>query len=206
MARTREFNPDSVVDCALDLFWRKGYKACSMAEVVKKTGVARYGLYQAFKDKDQLYCATLKRYKQKIKELFAKPFTQQPLGFESLVNHFNLILEQLEIGEHQGCFAHQAAIERGAVDDNVNQIVKEIFADSRKGYQTVLEAALHNGEVRPMPIEDLVNFVMGIQRALIAMSKQNCSLEERRNYVRCSLALLRNEQAPQIEGLRSISS
>ena len=50
MARSREFKPETVLDAALDLFWRKGYKACSMADVVKSSGVARYGLYQTFRD------------------------------------------------------------------------------------------------------------------------------------------------------------
>jgi len=42
-----------------------------------------------------------------------------------------------------------------------------------------------------MPIDDLVIYVMGIQRAVIAMTKQNCSLEERQNYVRSALAMLK---------------
>jgi len=191
MARLREFKPETVLDAALDLFWRKGYKACSMADVVKNSGVARYGLYQAFKDKDQLYCATLLRYKERLRERFIKPFSSQRSDYKSLVEHFDLVLEQLENGEHQGCFAHQAAIERAAEDQNVNQIVSDIFEESKEIYRLILENALADGEVREMPVEDLVTYVLGIQRALIAMTKQNCSLQERQDYVRCSLALLK---------------
>jgi len=160
MARLREFKPETVLDAALDLFWKKGYKACSMADVVKQSGVARYGVYQAFKDKDCLYCATLLRYKERLRERFVK-------------------------------FAHQAAIERAGQDDRVNEIVNDIFQETQDTYRKVLENALEDGDVRPMPIEDLVIYVMGIQRAVIAMTKQNCSLDERRNYVRSALAMLR---------------
>ena len=191
MARLREFKPETVLDAALDLFWKKGYKACSMADVVKQSGVARYGVYQAFKDKDCLYCATLLRYKERLRERFVKPFCSQRSDFQSLVRHFDLVLEQLEIGEHDGCFAHQAAIERAGQDDKVNEIVNGIFKETQDTYRQVLENALEDGDVRPMPIEDLVIYVMGIQRAVIAMTKQNCSLDERRNYVRSALAMLR---------------
>jgi len=191
MARLREFKPETVVDAALDLFWRKGYKACSMADVVKKSGVARYGVYQAFKDKDCLYCATLLRYKERLKERFIKPFCSQRADYQSLVRHFNLILEQLESGDRDGCFAHQAAIERASEDDKVNEIVNGIFEETKNTYRQALENALEDGDVRPMPIDDLVIYVMGIQRAVIAMTKQNCSLEERQNYVRSALAMLR---------------
>ncbi len=191
MARLREFKPETVIDAALDLFWRKGYKACSMADVVKSSGVARYGLYQAFKDKDQLYCATLHRYKERLRERFIKPFSSQRSDYQSLVEHFDLVLEQLENGEHEGCFAHQAAIERASKDQNVKKIVNSIFEESKDIYRLILSNAIIDGEVRDMPIEDLVIYVMGIQRALIAMTKQNCSLKERQDYVRCSLALLK---------------
>lgn len=191
MPRPREFNPETVLDAALDLFWRKGYKCCSMADVVRKSGVARYGLYQAFKDKDQLYCAALKRYHQKLHDFFVKPFCGTKADYISLVAHFDRVLDQLESGEHEGCFAHQAAIERAAIDDNVNEIVTCIFDDAKQAYRHVVENALAAGQIRELPVEELVTYVMGIQRGLMAMTKQNCSLEERRDYVRCALQLLR---------------
>ena len=195
MARSREFNPETVLDAALDLFWRKGYKASSMADVVNKSGVARYGLYQAFKDKDQLYCATLKRYKTKVHQLFFSRFCgkQQSVDFASLEDHFDQILEQLEHGEHDGCFAHQAAIERGGEDPEVDKLVTEFFDEIKQGYRNTLENSIRLGQIRNLPVDDLVVYVMGIQRALIAMSKQNCSIQERRDYVNCALTLLKPE-------------
>lgn len=191
MARTREFEPETVLDTALDLFWRKGYKACSMADVVRHSGVARYGLYQAFKDKDQLYCAALKRYQQKIHDHFVKPFDGKRASYQSLVEHFDRVLDQLENGEHQGCFAHQAAIERGGKNPDVDKIIQCIFENSRKSFRTVIENAIEDGEIRPLPVDELVTYVMGIQRALIAMTKQNCALKERQSYVHCALTLMK---------------
>lgn len=191
MARTREFKIETVIDAALDLFWRKGYKACSMADVVKSSGVARYGLYQTFKDKDQLYCAALKRYHQRLQDLFVKPLSNERSNFESLIRHFDLVLEQLENGEHQGCFAHQAAIERSGKNQNVSAIIDGIFKETKQVYREIIENALSDNQMRVMPVEELVIYTIGIQRALIAMTKQNCSLKERQDYVRCALALLR---------------
>jgi len=191
MPRTREFNPEKVLDAALDLFWNKGYKACSMADVVKQSGVARYGLYQAFKDKDQLYYATLKRYHQRLHDLFVKPFCGQRGDYHTLVEHFDRVLKQLENGDREGCFAHQAAIERGADDETVREIVNSIFDDTKNTYRTLIENGIADGHIRNLPVEDLTIYVMGIQRALIAMTKQGCSVQERQDYVRCALQLLK---------------
>ena len=190
MKSSRDCKIDSVLDAALDLFWRKGYKSCSMADVVRKTGVARYGLYQAFRDKDQLYCATLKRYHQRLRNRFIKPLADKRSDYSVLVQHFDRVLEQLENGNNDGCFAHQAAIERGGKDDEVNQIVNDIFDETKTAYRLMVSNGINDGNIRPLPIDDLVIYVMGIQRAVIAMTKQNCSLEERQDYVRCALQLL----------------
>lgn len=170
-----------------------------MADVVRKSGVARYGLYQAFKDKDQLYCATLKLYQQKLRRIFIKPFCCRKANYETLVQHFDLVLEQLETGIHDGCFAYQAAIERAGKDQEVNKIVSNIFDEIKGGYREILKNGIAEGQVRKLPVEDLVIYVMGIQRAVIAMTKQNCSIAERRDYVRCALKLLQ----PETGGLQS---
>ena len=190
MKQSKSCKIEALLDSALDLFWRKGYKACSMSEVVKKTGVARYGLYQAFKDKDQLYCATLKHYHQRLHNRFIKPLANQRSGFQSLNEHFERILKQLEVGDHDGCFAHQAAIERGGIDKDVDVIVTHIFDETKEVYRNMLNNGIKDGHIRPMPLEELVIYVMGIQRAVIAMTKQKCSLKERQDYVNCALKLL----------------
>lgn len=190
--RNREFKTETVLDAALDLFWRKGYKSCCMADVVRKSGVARYGLYKVFRDKDQLYCASLKHYCTKLEKIFGGSFcsNQETSDFTTLVSHFDLILEQLDNGKYEGCFAHQAAIERGNKSNEVDAIVQGFFDQTKAGYRANIKNAIKLGQIRDMPIDDLAVYVMGIQRAVIAMTKQNCSMQERKNYVRCALALL----------------
>jgi len=190
MKHTKNCKAEAILDAALDLFWKKGYKSCSMADVVRKTGVARYGLYQAFKDKDQLYCATLKRYHQRLRNRFIKPLSDKRSSFTALVQHFDRVLEQLENGNNDGCFAHQAAIERGGKDDNVDIIVSDIFNETQMVYREMVSNGIEDGQIRALPIDELVIYVMGIQRAVIAMTKQKCSLEERQRYVQCALKLL----------------
>ena len=191
MSKSQERKTEAMLDVALDLFWRKGYKRCSMADVVRKTGVARYGLYQAFKDKDQLYCATLKRYHQRLRNRFIKPFSNTKSNYNVLIKHFDFILDQLESGHIDGCYAHQAAIERASQDENVKEIVNTIFEDTKSTYRAMISNGIKDGDIRDLPVEDLIIYVMGIQRAVIAMTKQNCSFEERQSYVKCALTLLK---------------
>ncbi|WP_338681530.1 TetR family transcriptional regulator [Streptomyces acidiscabies] len=62
MARTKEFDPDAALQSALDLFWRRGYEATSMADLVEHLGIARASIYATFGSKHDLYLKALDRY------------------------------------------------------------------------------------------------------------------------------------------------
>ncbi|MFH8805377.1 TetR/AcrR family transcriptional regulator [Streptomyces sp. NPDC017936] len=62
MARTKEFDPDAALRAALELFWRRGYEATSMADLVEHLGIGRASLYATFGNKHDLYLEALDRY------------------------------------------------------------------------------------------------------------------------------------------------
>ncbi len=51
MARQKEFDPDTVLARAVDLFWRKGYQATSMQDLVTEMGVHKRSMHDTFGDK-----------------------------------------------------------------------------------------------------------------------------------------------------------
>ncbi|GHI07915.1 TetR family transcriptional regulator [Streptomyces cellostaticus] len=64
MARTKEFDPDTALQSALELFWRRGYEATSMTDLVEHLGIGRASLYATFGNKHELYLKALDRYEQ----------------------------------------------------------------------------------------------------------------------------------------------
>ncbi|OIK04475.1 TetR/AcrR family transcriptional regulator [Streptomyces monashensis] len=64
MARTKEFDPDAALQAALELFWRRGYEATSMADLVEHLGIGRASLYATFGSKHELYLKALDRYQE----------------------------------------------------------------------------------------------------------------------------------------------
>ncbi len=62
MVRTRTFDPSTALSRAVDLFSSKGYADTSMEDIVRATGVSRYGLYGAFGNKQELFEQALERY------------------------------------------------------------------------------------------------------------------------------------------------
>ncbi|MEU9384414.1 helix-turn-helix domain-containing protein, partial [Streptomyces sp. NPDC048279] len=62
MARTKAFDPDAVLQSALELFWRRGYEATSMTDLIEHLGIGRASIYAAFGSKHELYLRAVDRY------------------------------------------------------------------------------------------------------------------------------------------------
>ena len=62
MGRTRAFSVDEVLGKAMEVFWRRGYAATSMADVYEATGLKPGSLYAVFRDKEELFRRCFESY------------------------------------------------------------------------------------------------------------------------------------------------
>ena len=60
--RPRSFDRDVALERAMDLFWRQGYEATSLADLTAAMGINPPSLYAAFGDKEHLFLAAVERY------------------------------------------------------------------------------------------------------------------------------------------------
>jgi AcrR family transcriptional regulator len=62
IGRPRTFDPDVALDKAMRLFWRRGYEATSMSELIAEMGMTPSSIYSVFGDKAALYRQAAERY------------------------------------------------------------------------------------------------------------------------------------------------
>src|SRR5207302_2019411 len=60
--RPRSFDTATVLDRALEVFWKHGFQSASLLELTEATGLSKPSLYAAFGDKESLYLKALDRY------------------------------------------------------------------------------------------------------------------------------------------------
>ncbi|WP_453953083.1 TetR/AcrR family transcriptional regulator [Bradyrhizobium sp. USDA 377] len=60
--RPRSFDMDAAVECAMDVFWSRGYHATALPDLLRATKLSRGSLYAAFGDKHSLFLLALDRY------------------------------------------------------------------------------------------------------------------------------------------------
>ena len=64
MARPREFDSDTALDGAIDIFWRRGYEGTNLPDLLKAMSLTRGSFYAAYGDKHSVFVAALTRYEE----------------------------------------------------------------------------------------------------------------------------------------------
>ncbi|MFF3642212.1 TetR/AcrR family transcriptional regulator [Streptomyces sp. NPDC002564] len=140
MARTKEFDPDAALQTALELFWRRGYEATSMADLVEALGIGRASIYATFGNKHDLYLKALERYGELQKPLLlaelAAPGPALP-AVRAVVRRFGAE-STAEEGRLTGCFITNTATELAPHDAAAARCVER----SWDHIETLLHSAL----------------------------------------------------------------
>ena len=122
MARPREFDFDSAVDGAMQIFWRQGYHATNLPDLLNAMGLTRGSFYKAFGDKRNAYLEALSRYNQ-INITAAVEFladTSERNGTERIRDLFASVFGE-QASERKGCFVCNAMVELAPVDEEVSR-------------------------------------------------------------------------------------
>lgn len=140
VARTKEFDPDAALQSALELFWRRGYEATSVTDLVEHLGIGRASIYATFGSKHELYLKALDRYAQSVDpRLFADLSGPGPAlpAVRTVVRRFAAEAASPE-ERLNGCFITNTAAELGAHDSVAARRVES----SWDRLETLLHAAL----------------------------------------------------------------
>jgi AcrR family transcriptional regulator len=70
--RPRAFDPDTALECAMHVFWAKGYEGAALSDLTRVMRINRPSLYAAFGNKEQLFRKVLDRYASGPLAYFAK--------------------------------------------------------------------------------------------------------------------------------------
>lgn len=148
MPRPKEFDPEQALDKAVHLFWRQGYQATSVQDLVDAMGINRFSLYDTFGDKHQLFLAALDRYMQKWRndKLYALEHSQE--GLPAIRRFFQEWLESYDSEKgSQGCFLTNSAVEVAPHDQAAAAFVRANLARLENAFYQALVRARKKGEI-----------------------------------------------------------
>ena len=148
MARPREFDTDQAVDRAMDLFWRRGYAATSLPDLLSELGIGSGSLYGAFGSKDGLYERALERYcSQQAEGLVSR--LEEATEIRPVIASVLSDLAEADLADPgRGCLLVNAATQRSDDPATVER-VGTTFRRVESALAGALERAQARGEIGP---------------------------------------------------------
>jgi TetR/AcrR family transcriptional repressor of nem operon len=163
MAGKKAFEPQRVLEKAMNAFWERGYEGISIEDLVQSTGIGRGSLYGTFGDKHALYLAALDQYiaavRTQTSALLDQPGTLQAVLGQLFQTQVEALLSD---PAHRGCFLVNASLEIAPHDREVNSIVQSALQEFEEGLYRLLIKAQVAGELswRHDP-HQLAHFLLG---------------------------------------------
>ncbi|WP_207641268.1 TetR/AcrR family transcriptional regulator [Clostridium akagii] len=147
VGRNISFNKEKSLNEAMYLFWKKGYDATCISDLIKRMGISRSTLYDSFGDKKQLFKLVLENYMKynfNKKELL---FSSNSVK-ESLKSYFyKHIRERYSNDTPESCIITNSSILIGHVDSSIEEMLINDFNELEKSFKQVIKKGQCSGEI-----------------------------------------------------------
>jgi TetR/AcrR family transcriptional regulator, transcriptional repressor for nem operon len=148
VARPRQFDEETALDAALQLFWQKGYANTSIDDLLTAMSLNRWSLYNTFGDKEALFVKALELYVQRwrgqIGQLVLAERSPRARARRLLDGLFTQVRSD---SLAWGCLITNSAFEYAQLPESVQKIVKRSFAALEKIFADAIAEAQQVGEL-----------------------------------------------------------
>lgn len=203
MARPKEFDEQQVLRDAVDVFWRKGYKATSIQDLVGATGLAEGSLYNTFGGKRQLFLRAFAKYRARMeKYLLAIQQSDEPL--EAIAELFDKIATGLSRQrDFRGCLVTNTTIELAPHDEQVRAELQASYKEMEAAFRQALRRAQRQQQLAESAnTRALARFLLQSLEGMRVMAKADVGARALRDMADVSLSVLTADPPPRRQGRR----
>ncbi len=173
MARKKEYKEEEVIEKAMHLFWRNGYKNTSMQMLEKEMGINKFSIYASFGNKQGVFLESLKCYKGQVSSMFEK-FKKSSDGTADIKQFFYDSVSDLK-GSEKGCLLTNTYNEFCTNEDQLVKFQLVSFMDNLK--DLFIEKLSMNTSKDEDTILRQANFLLLAKHGLAAAARVNTPQE-----------------------------
>jgi TetR/AcrR family transcriptional repressor of nem operon len=191
IGRPAEFDRQEALEKSMGLFWKNGYEATSLAELIEEMGIGRQSLYNTFGDKHSLFIEAAKYYidssGQQLLNVLQSPGS--PVG--NIRKTLELGVNNLLSGECRGCLVTNSIVELAPHDDEVREIVRAMVQRAENAIKATLDRAVEEGEISTdKDTRAIARFLNNTMHGLVVMAKASVSRAALKDVVKVALSTL----------------
>jgi TetR/AcrR family transcriptional repressor of nem operon len=148
VARPQEFDTAEALHKAMGVFWRKGYEATSLVDLLEATGLSKSSLYGTFGGKRELFLAAFDSYREERTRDMGQ-ILNQGSAREAIETFFRTIIDVAQASEFsRGCMSINQAVELAPHDPEIQGRVEEDFQRIEDALTYTIKRGQADGSVR----------------------------------------------------------
>ena len=155
-----------LIECAAELFWKNGYSATGISEILKQTGLPKGSFYFYFKSKDDLATAVTEYYQKILLEQFRS--SSQGNDWESFIEEiFDYLFGRATGQTFAGCpyavMGMETALSKPAV--------ASVFMEGLKKFEQIFQEVLLYSGLSPDHAEILSQRMLSIYQGYLLLGR-----------------------------------
>ncbi len=192
IGRPREFNPDKVLDLAMGVFWRQGYEATSLPDLLKAMKLSKSSLYQSFGNKQALFVRCLQRYQEQTVASLHNRLSAAESGRKFIRETLLWVIEEAaQPTAPRGCLTMNTASEFAQSNGTIAQHVTEGIDAFQRVFRDAVLRSQQEGDIDDTKNPALLaNYLVSSMGGLRTMVKAGTDVKTLRNIVDVIMAAL----------------
>ncbi len=192
LARPIEFNREQAVANAMKLFWKQGYGATSLSQLIKVLDISKSSFYAAFKDKRGLFAEALELFGDRTRGMLVE-IKSQHTALDTIQKFFESTLFGLPQYQMRcGCMMVNTVLELSGIEQGLCDLSNAKLDEIELVFEQAFEEDLESGELRSQhSAKSIAQLVMTINQGLRVDSRKNLSQKEIDSIVNTAMDMLR---------------
>jgi AcrR family transcriptional regulator len=173
VARPRQFDEEKILAAVRDLFWRQGYAATSLDDLMRVTGLGKGSIYGAFGDKRNLFLAVLRVYADERVVHAREALHSEKPAIERLRDLFRIREKRKRSpAPCPGCFLFNSTTELALHDAEVRKISKRVYEAIEQLLIETADRAKKDGDLpREVDPSELGRLLLAVTQGLTFLEK-----------------------------------
>ncbi len=145
--RPRTYRRDEALEAAVELFWRQGYDATSLDDLLHAMKISKSSFYADFQSKKALYHTCLQHYQSFVVNHLQNLQSQSaslPQFFQLV---FQEVIEDAAAREPKGCLIVNSAVEFGQHRQEFSEEVRTALEAVQSTFERVIRAGIKDGQI-----------------------------------------------------------
>lgn len=148
MPWVKDFDVEAAVDCAMKVFWAKGYEATSISDLTEAMHINTGSLYNAFGSKQALFTRTLLKYDRETRQVPFEQLEAMDDPVAAIQTLFNAVVAKCQADkERKGCLLINTALDLPNQSEDVQRLVTSALQEFEDFFERALRLAQDRDEI-----------------------------------------------------------